>query len=122
MEKSTEEQIFSKDKATLSLMALNVILSVATVLTTLIGLRSHDFKIPVQYIVNDGSVLQTSNWYSLYSLALFSIVGTGVIIYLAQKLYRSNRVYSIGVLAAYSLVSVVGLSVTLALLNLVSKV
>ena len=73
MEKNTQQTVFSKDKVALGLAAWSVFATVATILFSLVRLRSHDFKIPVQYIVNDGSVLQTSSWYSLYSLALFSL-------------------------------------------------
>lgn len=122
MEKATQQTVFSKDKVVLGLAAFNVIASTATVLFAFIRLRSHDFKVPVQYVVNDGSVLQTSNWYTLYSLALFSIVSTAVILFMSHRLYRSSRLLSIGVLVTYSLVSVISFLVTFALLNLVSKV
>lgn len=122
MEKIVQQQTFSKDKSVLSLAALSVVMTVSTVLLSIVLLRSHDFKVPVQYVVNDGSVLQTSNWYTLYSLPLFAVVSVAVIIFLAQRLYRTNRIFSIGVLAAYGLVSTVGFLVTFALLNLVSKV
>ena len=112
----------SKDKVALGLAAWSVFATVATILFSLVRLRSHDFKIPVQYIVNDGSVLQTSSWYSLYSLALFSLISTVVILFLARRLHRSNRLLCLGILLVYGFVSSVGFLVTFALLNLVSQV
>jgi hypothetical protein len=122
MEKNTQQTVFSKDKVALGLAAWSVFATVATILFSLVRLRSHDFKIPVQYIVNDGSVLQTSSWYSLYSLALFSLISTVVILFLAHRLHRSNRLFSLGILLVYGFVSSVGFLVTFALLNLVSQV
>ena len=122
MEKVASQDIFTKDKAVLSLLAFNSVTTTATILVSLILLRSHDFKVPVQYVVNDGSVLQTSSWYTLYSLPAFAMISAAVMIFLAHKLYSTDRIFSIGVLTAYSLVSTVGLMVTFALLNLVSKV
>lgn len=122
MEKVVPKNIFTKDKAVLSLLAFNAITTAATVITSFILLRSHDFKVPVQYVVNDGSVLQTSSWYTLFSLPAFAIISTVAVIFLANKLYKADRIFSIGILIAYSLVSTVGLLVTFALLNLVSKV
>ena len=98
MEKNTQQTVFSKDKVALGLAAWSVFATVATILFSLVRLRSHDFKIPVQYIVNDGSVLQTSSWYSLYSLALFSLISTVVILFLAHRLHRSNRLLCLGIL------------------------
>lgn len=122
MEKNTQQTVFSKDKVALGLAAWSVFATVATILFSLVRLRSHDFKIPVQYIVNDGSVLQTSSWYSLYSLALFSLISTVVILFLAHRLHRSNRLLCLGILLVYGFVSSVGFLVTFALLNLVSQV
>ena len=122
MDTIVQQHTFSKDKTVLGLSAFSIIATLATVLFSIAMLRSHDFKVPVQYVVNDGSVLQTSNWYTLYSLPLFAVMSTAVMLFLAHKLYRTNRIFSIGVLAAYSLVSIVGFLVTFALLNLVSKV
>jgi hypothetical protein len=122
MSENSEDLIFTKDKPVIILTVVAALFAIANVLQTFIRLRSHDFKVPVQYVVNDGSVLQTSNWYTLFSLALFSLLGTGVVIFLAYKLHKSNRVFAAGVLTVQVVLAVVTLIVSGALLGLVSKV
>lgn len=97
-------------------------LSVLTFLSVVIRLRSNDFKVPVQYVVNDGAVLQTSNWFSLYSLALFSVFTCIAVIFLSHTLYKGNRMFAIGMLAIYVVVSLITLFATNALLGLVGRV
>ena len=121
--KNTDADImFTKDKPVMILAVVSCVLAALNVILTFILLRSHDFKVPVQYIVNDGSVLQTSNWYSLYSLAVFSIASAVAAVFIARRLHKGNRLFSIGVLAVYCIIGVITLLSTFALLNLVSKV
>ena len=122
MEKLSEPTPFIKDKPVMVITVINCVLAALNLILTVVRLRSHDFKVPVQYIVNDGTVLQTSNWYSLYSLALFSVVGVMVTTLLAIRLHKGNRVFANGTLLAYTVVAVMSLLVTNALLGLVSKV
>jgi|GEM_PF-2772830 len=122
MEKTTEQIAFTKDRPIIILAITNGIFALMNVILTFARLRSHDFKVPVQYIVNDGSVLQTSNWYSLYSLALVSVAGFVAIIFLAYQLHKGNRLFAMAVLIIYLLVGVMTLLVTNALLGLVGRV
>lgn len=122
MSDNSDNLVFTKDKPVMIVAVVAVMLALANVLQTFIRLRSHDFKVPVQYIVNDGSVLQTSSWYTLFSLALFSLLGTGVIIFLSYRLHKSNRVFAIGVLTVQIILALVTLITSGALLGLVSKV
>lgn len=104
------------------LSVVNGFLAFSTVVVVIARLRSNDFKVPVQYVVHDGSVLQTSSWFTLYSLALFAVLATGTTIFFAMKLHKSNRLFAGGVLAVYIVVALFSLLVTYALLELVSKV
>ena len=122
MEKISEPTPFIKDKPVMVITVINCVLAALNLILTVVRLRSHDFKVPVQYIVNDGTVLQTSNWYSLYSFALFSVVGVVVTTLLAIRLHKGSRVFANGTLLAYTVVAVMSLLVTNALLGLVSKV
>ena len=122
MEKTTENLSFTKDKPVIILAVICGVLAFSNLILSLIRLNSHDFKVPVQYIVNDGSVLQTSSWYTLYSIALVSILGAGAVIFLAQRLHKANRLFAAGVLAIYVFICVVSLFVTYALLGLVGRV
>ncbi len=124
MEKETEKKtlLFTRDKPAISLAIVSGVLAFANLVITLVRLRSNDFKVPVQYIVNDGSVLQRSSWFTLYSLALFSILSTAVIIFIAHKIHKGNRLFAIGILAVYVVVAIVAILVTNALLRLVSTV
>lgn len=122
MEKNTLELKFSKDKPIMILSIVGGVLSALTFLSTVIRLRSNDFKVPVQYVAHDGAVLQTSSWFSLYSLAFFSVLTCVAIIFLAHRLYKGNRVFAIGVLAVYAVVALISLFVTNALLGLVGRV
>jgi hypothetical protein len=88
----------------------------------LIRLKSHDFKVPVQYIVNDGSVVQSSSWYSLYSLALIALFGAVASIFLAYRLHKGNRIFAIGLLVIYIVIALFGFLISNALLGLVSRV
>lgn len=122
MEKHADSTPFFKDRLAVSLLVFNGVLIIANVLATVIRLGSHDFKVPVQYMVSDSSVLQTANWYSLYSLAVFALVGGGVTIALAYRLHQGNRRFSIALLALYTVVGVVTFLVINALLALVARV
>ncbi len=122
MEKTTEPVQFTKDKPVTVLIVANAAVSFITVVATFVLLKSHDFKVPVQYIKNDGSVLHTSSWYTLYSLSLFSLLGLGAMIFIAHRLHKGNRLFAIGALAVYVVVSVVTLITTFDLLTLVSKI
>jgi hypothetical protein len=122
MEKTVETTYFTKDRPILMLAVLNAVLALGSVLLTILRLGSHDFKIPIQYIVNDGSVLQTSNWYSLYSIALFSVVGTVFTIILARRLHKNSRLFAAGVLVVYAVITFLGILTTNALLGLVGRV
>lgn len=113
---------FSKDKPVMFVAAINVLVALATLFVVFVRLRSHDLKVPVQHIVNDGSVLQTGSWYSLYSLAFISVVGTGAVLFLAHQLHKGNRLFALGTLIAYTMINAFGLLVTVALLGLVSRV
>lgn len=119
---STEPVQFTKDKPIMLLVVLSGILAFANVVLTAIRLRSHDFKVPVQYIVHDGSVLQTSNWYTLYSLAIFSVASVVSVAFLAHRLYKGNRLFASGILIVCVVLQLVALLVTYALLGLVSRV
>jgi len=122
MNKTLEPVPFVKDRVMLLLSGLNTVLVGLIVLSVFLRLRSHDFKVPVQYVVNDGSVLQTSQWYSLYSLAFFAVLsGVGVII-LAQRLHKSERNYAKVALIIFAIGAVFGLFVSNALLGLVAQV
>lgn len=122
MEKLSEPIPFAKDKPVMLLAIIAGILSVINLIVTVVKLGSHDFKVPVQYVVNDGSVLQTSNWYSLYSIALFSLVGAGITIFLAHRLHKGNRLFAAGILLVYGVIALMSILVTSALLGLVGRV
>lgn len=122
MEKTTETRLFTKDKVAMTLVIISGVLSFLNIMTVFVRLRSHDFKVPVQYVVNDGSVLQSSNWLSLYSLAVVSILGFVTVVFLAHQLYKASRQFAVAALAVYVVISVVSLLVTNALLGLVGKV
>ncbi len=122
MEEKTESIPFNKDRPVMSLAVFNGVVASLIALTTLFRLRSNDFKIPVQFIVYDGSVLSSSNWFSLYSLAFFAIFTMVVAILISMKLHKANRLFSGGVLVIHLVVLIYGLLVTNALLSLVNKV
>lgn len=122
MNKAPLDAPFFKDRPILLLLIGNGLLAFATVASVFVRLRSSDFKVPVQYVVNDGSVLQTSQWFTLYSIALFSVLSAVATVVLAQRLHRGERNYAQVVLIVYAVISVFGLLATNALLGLVSRV
>jgi hypothetical protein len=122
MSEHSETLSYTKDKPVIVLAILSGFLALANIIQTFVRLRSHTFKVPVQYVVNDGSVLQVSSWYTLYSLALFSVISTGIIIFLSYRLHKANRVFAAGALSVQIVLAVVTLVVSGALLGLVSKV
>jgi hypothetical protein len=122
MEKLNEHTLFTKDKTIMILSIASGLLALATVISVLIRLKSHDFKVPVQYIVNDGSVVQSSSWYSLYSLALIALFGAVASIFLAYRLHKGNRIFAIGLLVIYIVIALFGFLISNALLGLVSRV
>lgn len=122
METVKENPVFTKDKPMMLLAIAGGVLAFLNVVLVFARLRSHDFKVPVQYVVNDGSVLQTSNWFSLYSLALVSVLGAGAAIFLAHRIHKSSRMFATGILITYIAIALVTLLVTNALLKLVGRV
>jgi len=122
MEKNIEHVAFSKDRPVMVLAILGSLLAFLNVVLTVARLRSNDFKVPVQYVVHDGSVLQTANWYTLYSLALFSILSAVAVVFLAHRIHKGSRLFAAGTLVVYVVVGVVTLLATNALLSLVSRV
>jgi len=120
--KSAEPTSFTKDRPVMLLAVADSALALLAALIVFARLRSHDFKVPVQYLARDGSVLSSSSWYTLYSLAIFSLVGAGVSVFLAHKLYKGNRLFAGGILAAYLVVGVVSVLTINALLGLVARV
>ncbi len=122
MEEAPIHVKFTKDKPVILLALLGSVLAFANIVTVFARLRASDFKVPVQYIANDGSVLQSANWYSLYSLALFSVLSVGVTIFIAHRIHRGNRLFAIGILIVYVVTASVSLLVTNALLGLVGRV
>lgn len=122
MKESTEKTVITKDKTAFLLVLLSAALMVANVAVVFVRLRSNDFKVPVQYIVNDGSVLQTSSWYSLYSFAFFSIAGFLAVFFLSQRLFKNSRGFALGTLAAYIVIQVITFLTANALLGLVGRV
>ncbi len=118
MTKTFEPVPFIKDRAMLLLLTIDSLLVLSIVGVVIARLRSHDFKVPVQYVVNDGSVLQVSEWYTLYSLAAFAVL-TGVATFiLAQRLHKSERNYAMIALIVFGVSAVFGLLTTNALLGL----
>lgn len=113
---------FFKDRAAVLLVVFNSVLTLLIAGSVFARLRSHDFKVPVQYVVNDGSVLQTSQWFSLYSIALFAIAVTVAVVILSERLHRSAREFALVALGVYGLSLIFGLLATNALLTLVSRV
>lgn len=122
MSKTLEPVPFIKDRLMLLLLTVDSLLILSIVGVVLARLRSHDFKVPVQYVVNDGTVLQVSQWFTLYSLAIFAVL-TGVATFiLAQKLHKSERNYAAVALIMFAVSAVFGLLTTNALLGLVAQV
>lgn len=121
MSKTLEPIPFVKDRFVLLLGAVDVAVMLSVALSVILRLRSHDFKIPVQYVVN-GSVLQTSQWFSLYSIVIFVVLsGIGTII-LAQRMHKSERNYALIALLLFAIFGIFGLFITNALLGLVAQV
>lgn len=122
MEKTSPQLTFTKDKLVMFLAIIDGFLIVLGVVISIIRLHSHDFKIPVQYVVADGSITQSANWYSLYSLTAFMLLCGIATIFLAHRMYRGNRLFAAGVLLIYLVVAFVSLLIMGALLGLVGRV
>lgn len=122
MEKALEKTPFTKDRPLMVLSVFSAFFAFLSVAGVFVRLRSHDFKVPVQYIVNDGSVVQSASWYSLYSLAFVAVFGAVASIFLAHRLHKSNRIFAAGLLVVYLVIALFGLLVSNALLGLVSRV
>lgn len=113
---------FSKDRTIVLITVLNIGLIAASVISVVFRLRPNDLKIPVQYIVYDGSIVQTGNWFSLYSLAFFMIAGGIITTLLAKKMYAAHKSFAVATLAAYTCVALFSLLSINALLGLVERV
>ncbi len=122
MKQEVKNPPFSKDRPVVLLVVANAGLILATFFSVILRLRPNDFKIPIQFIVYDGTTIQTGNWFSLYSIVLFSIGGGIITLLLAKKLYGANRFFSLAVLAVYGVVALFTLFSVNALLTLVERV
>ncbi|MBP9738494.1 hypothetical protein KBD20_02285 [Candidatus Saccharibacteria bacterium] len=122
MNKTAEAVPFFKDRLMTTLVALDGFIVVLVVVSVFARLRSHDFKVPVQYVVNDGSILQTSQWFTLYSLALFAVIAGISTVILAQRIHKSERWYAAAALILLAVTTFFGFLMTNALLGLVSQV
>lgn len=122
MNKEVKPQQFIKDRPIFIFSITCVVMALVNTVITFARLRSHDFKVPVQYVVHDGTVFQTANWYSLYSFVLFALLGAGFSIFLAIRLHKSNRLFAGGILITYLVVSLISFLVINSLLGLVSRV
>lgn len=122
MKEATEKTVLTKDKTGFLLVLLSTFLMIANVVAVFARLRSNDFKVPVQYIVNDGSVLQTSHWYTLVSFVVFAIAGFIAVYFLSQRLFKSSRGFALGTLITYIVVQLITFLTINALLGLVGRV
>ncbi len=120
--KEPKSTTFSKDRTIVLVTVFNMGLIIASVVSVLFRLRPNDLKIPVQYVVYDGSIVQTGNWFSLYSLAFFVIAGGIVTTLLAKKMYVANKSFALTVLLTYTFVALFSLLTINALLGLVERV
>lgn len=118
---TTKITAFSKDASVVILGAINLLVAIAAVASVFLRLRSHDFKVPVQHLVNDGGEVSLASWYTLYSLAAFAVFGVVVAILLARRLHAHNPTFAHGVLMAQAVVAVFSLLTINALLGLVSQ-
>jgi hypothetical protein len=122
MKKDANPQQFSKDTPVVLLLILNGALVMVSILSVLLRLRPNDFKVPIQYIVYNGTVVQSGNWYSLIGFVLFLIAGAALTFVMAHRLYKANRFFTMAVLASYTMVGVFALLTINALLSLVERV
>lgn len=113
---------FSKDYPMVILVLINSLLMLIGTLSVVLRLRPNDFKVPVQYIVHDGTIVQSGNWFSLYSLVFFILGGGIITVILASKLHKANRLFAVATLAIYTFVAVFSILAINALLGLVEKV
>lgn len=111
---------FAKNPTALLLIAVNGLLSLATVALVLARLRSSDFKVPGQFIATGGEV-ELTQWYSLYSLAIFAVLSLAIAIFIARKLYQKNEIFAWGILICQLVLGVTGFFISNALLGLVSR-
>lgn len=117
----TKITTFSKDPTALILSGVNIFGALIAIVLVLVRLRSHDFKVPVQYIVNDGGEVSLASWYSLYSLAIFVVFGVVVAVWVAKRLHAHNPVFAHGVLVSQAIVVIISILTINALLGLVSQ-
>lgn len=122
MESKEQYLPFTKDRSVMVLAVLNSLLILVNTVVSLVRLHSHNFKIPVQYVVRDGSILQSADWYTLYSLTFFVLVGGIATILLAYRIHKGSRFFAIGILTAYFVVALMSLLIINALLGLVARV
>lgn len=122
MKHETSHLAFSKDRPILLLTLLSGALIALNTISVVLRLRPSDFKIPIQYIVHDGTVVQSGNWYSLYSLALFAVVCGVMSILLAHRLHKANRIFALVTLIVYVFVAFFSFLAINSLLSLVGKV
>ncbi len=122
MEEEVPQLTFTKDVVAMFLVVIDTLLILVNVISAVARLHSHAFKIPVQYMVADGSITMSSSWYSLYSLAFFVFVTGFATLFLAYSLHKRNRIFAIGILAIYFVIAIISFLVINALLGLVGRV
>lgn len=111
---------FAKNPVAILFVAINGLVALVTVGLVVYRLRSSDFKVPGQYIANGGDV-ELTQWYSLYSLAIFALFSFFISVFIARKLYLKTEIFAWGVLICQLVLGVTGLFISNALLGLVSR-
>lgn len=114
-------QPFFRDRLVMSFVVLGSLVTLLNIGSVLFRLRSHTFKVPVQYNTADGSILQT-DWYYLYGLAIFCIFGLVASILMAHRLHKGSRWFAVGVLLLYQVVAVFSFITINALLGFVAQI
>jgi hypothetical protein len=118
---SPPTQLFFKDRLIMAFVILGGLVSLLNVASVILRLRSHTFKVPVQYNVSDGSILQT-DWYYLYGFVIFSLFGLVASVIVAHRLYTGSRWFALGTLLLYLIVAVSSFITINALLGFVSQI
>lgn len=114
-------QEFFKDRPALLVAALAVVGMLVNTISVLARLRSHTFKVPIQYSTLDGSVIQ-ADWFHLYGIAVFTLVTGIMTIVIAYRLHKGNRWYAIATLLIYLIVATLSFLSINALLGFVSQI
>lgn len=112
----------AKDRLAIILLLATVVGSLVVVLVTVLRLHVSDVQIPMRYSALGTANIYRDQWYVLYVFPLFALLIAAFNTVISVKLYRTDRLASLGFMGLTIFLLVTCLVVVTAILNLAPSI